>query len=213
MSRPKKTRKSYIVKKDIVKDICNNPEKYRIEEKRKSSIKLNNTQTESLKKFSKVLEYYKEDELFQTVIKIQSLTGLSPKTIIPHIKGNEINPLHLCLNEKQLQTLYPFFNSLLIIPISFEDFNKLLNGETYNTTYQIKNIRELSALFKALSSNHYICNEWQKILGKNKLFSSKRGRILTSLDFAKAMNNAKDFGGTTYESDCIINIIDKLKIM
>ncbi len=221
MSRPPKNNKKYTVKKAIVEDIKLYPEKYRdkftVEEPLiKKIIYDPKTREEFLQKNKeaiKRLNDFKDNELLYTAWQLCSITGIRPDRIMKLIVDKEINPFQIKLNKEQISILHPFFNNILIYPISIEQFTKLLNGEHYKTLYPVKNIRELSAIFKALSDNNYICKNWQHLIEKFSLFTSKNGNPIKAIDLAKSIKNAKDFGGTTSESQYIADIIERLKKM
>lgn len=210
MGRPPKN-KQYSVRENVVNDIINNPEKYRIFENTRT-IDLDNLELiKRLKKYQ--TEKEKESPLVKESVRVSCMTGIPLDVIARLIKGNETDPFKLKLNEKHLESIYPFFNDLLNHNISFEQFKELLKGEKYNTKYSIKKNRALSLLFKDLSDNGYICKEWQYQLEKLKLFTSRNGKELKASDFAKALSNTNKYGGATKEKENINELMQTLKKM
>lgn len=213
MGRPSKN-KRYSVRKDIVDDIKNNPDKYRKFEQKKNIDLSNPDLINKYKGFQKINEiFFGEGTLNKTALELCCMTGLSLNVIIPNIKAEEIDPFNLKLNEKQLVLIYPVFNSFLNEDISFEQFKKILRGQEHNIKYSITKNRALALLFKSLSDNDYICKEWQHQLNNLKLFTSSKGKELKASDFAKALSNTKSFGGAIKEKEQIDKLIKELKKM
>lgn len=213
MGRPSKN-KRYSVRKDIVDDIENNPDKYK-KIKHDKTINLSNPDLiKKLKDFQKINEkFFEKGTLNRTALEIFCKTGLSLDVIITNIKGEEKDPFKLKLNEKQLGLICPVFNNFLDKDISFEHFKKILRGEEHNKKYSITKNRALALLFKSLSENGYICKEWQHQLDYLKLFISRKGKELKASDFAKALSNTKSFGGAVKEKEQIDKLIKELKKM
>ena len=188
MGRPPKN-KQYSVRENVVNDIINTPQKYRIFENTKT-IDLDNPELiKRLKKYQ--TEKEKESPLVRESVRVSCMTGIPLDVIARLIKGNEIDP----------------FNNM------FKQFKELLKGEKYNTKYPIKKNRALSLLFNDLSNNGYICKEWQYQLEKLKLFISRNGKELKASDFAKALSNTDKYGGATKEKENIKELMQTLKKM
>ena len=203
MGRPKKRTQRYAIREDRMEIMKKHPELFH---KYIKPFDINtfveNLQKSTIPDISPELKKYLE---------VATVTGLPLDIIIGFTIGKEIDPFQLKLNENQIKILHPYFNNLLVNPINFEQFKELLNGETYNTLYRVKNTRALSALFKALCNCGYICKEWQSLFDKFHLFSSKKGKPINSLDLAKSISSSENLGGTRSEDPIFKEIITKLK--
>lgn len=208
MSRPKKKKLQYLIREDVVKDMKNNPNKYKKHEPKFDISKFTSSQ-----KMLDLVNDFKQNKILQACLDLTCSTGISLHVIIPRIIGAELDPLNLNLSREQLNILLPYFNKYVLQDaITIDNFEKLMKGEISNSQYYIKKNRSLAVFFSELSNQGFITTKWQDVLGRIKIFYSNRGKLLKASDFSKTLSfNKKTNKIMRKELIEIKSLIEKVK--
>jgi hypothetical protein len=156
-------------------------------------------------------EYEEEQEKMfgKEICRIASKMNISPLKVYELLLEQE-NTLNSTLNDMHILMIMPIFNKYILLKEqSVLEIKAIFECSNY-TSYLTKNNRLLSYLFNLLSKEKYICSDWQHQLEIHKTFTSKNGKILKAYDFAKALNQIKNYGEPKH-SDIIDKLINELK--
>jgi hypothetical protein len=137
---------------------------------------------------------------------IEKFTKEEIKGIVPNIKFT----FKLYLSNEQIANILPIFNNFISDKeLSIIEIKALLNC-TNTEVCKVKSNRLLAYLFNRLSKEGYIWEDWQHQFELNKSFASRNGKLLRADDFAKALNQIKDYGEPKH-GEIIDNLICELK--